>query len=319
MVELQLSTSDWQAYQKDHYISVRVGEVQKLAKLSASRSYKFPAAAVSARKYGKVEIFRRIGTAIICVDPELAKGRNEVEVDLGTGSKISFEAEVSEPGGQAARVAQQAKAAPSSPSAVSNKAAAYLEQHHLEVRLSDAMQAVLRERPEDPATFLANMLLKNANVVAKLPKAPRAEAAGKAPVGNQAAQGLPAEPGKPRPADVKAFGSYYVQNFQGGQMPGLYAKFPAAPRPPPMPTTGEQRAPAFLPSSGSFGGCTARHGGTIQFKVRAVASAAEVAPADEESAPALVDDTLDTGFMMMNVAALGPGFWSTGMAPGLMF
>lgn len=309
MVELKLDTGDWQAYSKDHYISVRVGEVQKLAKLTGSRTYKFPSSAVASRKYGKVEIFRRVGQAIVCVDPEMAKGSNEVEVCLEGDSKICFEAEVNEPGGAKAAASPKKEKAPASPTSVSQKAAAYLEQHHLEVRLSDAMQAVLRERPEDPATFLANMLLKNANVVAKLPKFPTDSA--EAPPPPPAPQRVPeeieqvakcaapvqqasalapvrsSEPSLPRPADVKNFGSYYQTNFEGGQQPGLYAKFPAAPQPPPMPTSFSAEPLPFLPSSGSFGGCTARFGGTIPFKVKTgAAAAATPAPKPAALAPA---------------------------------
>merc|ERR1719191_333198 len=46
----------------------------------------------------------------------------------------------------------------------------YLEKHNLEMRLSEAMQAVLREKPEDPAAFVAERLAKSAGMVQKLPK-----------------------------------------------------------------------------------------------------------------------------------------------------
>merc|ERR1740130_563806 len=39
----------------------------------------------------------------------------------------------------------------------------YLESHQLEVRLSEAMMAVLRERPEDPAQFIAKRLASTAD------------------------------------------------------------------------------------------------------------------------------------------------------------
>merc|ERR1719469_496556 len=104
-------------------------------------------------------------------------GSNVVEVKMdGDGdAKISFQAGLSEPDVATSSASPKAKrkeaaSQPSTPKSSTQNAAAYLELHHLEVRLADAMQAVLRERPSDPATFLANILKGNAAVAAKLPK-----------------------------------------------------------------------------------------------------------------------------------------------------
>lgn len=195
MVELKLNTADWQSYVKDHYISVRVGEVQKLAKLAASRTYKFPKDVVNSRKYGKVELFRRVGQAVVCIDPKMASGVNEVEVAFDeAGKSLKFDAEVFRFG-----------AKPSSPkkaAATPNKVAAYLDEHHLEARLSDAMQAVLREQPADPAAFLADLLTKNGSIVAKLPKRPPTEDANKLDSEPAAHQAAPVESEQANPVGL---------------------------------------------------------------------------------------------------------------------
>merc|ERR1712060_162021 len=48
-----------------------------------------------------------------------------------------------------------------SKSTKSKVAKEYLRKHSLELQLSEAMQAVLRSRPDDPVQFLADTLLKN--------------------------------------------------------------------------------------------------------------------------------------------------------------
>ena len=48
----------------------------------------------------------------------------------------------------------------------------YVEQHNLGMRLSDAMEKVMVEKPEDPVTFLSDRLYKNADACAKLPRIP---------------------------------------------------------------------------------------------------------------------------------------------------
>lgn len=54
MVELSLETSE-HGLPKDCYLSIRVGEVQKLSRLSGTRSFKFPQSTKS--RFGKIEVF----------------------------------------------------------------------------------------------------------------------------------------------------------------------------------------------------------------------------------------------------------------------
>lgn len=345
MVELKLDTADAEIYGKDHYISVRVGDCQKLAKMLPSRTYKFPSKTAKERKYGKVEVFRRVGQAIVCVDPEVAMGSNVVEVKMdGDGdAKISFQAGVSEPDVATSSASPKAKrkeaaSQPSSPKSATQNAAAYLELHHLEVRLADAMQAVLRERPSDPAAFLAHTLLKNADLTSNLPKVLETAEP------QIAAEEQMAMPPAPPPPLPMVAAEAEEETAKCAPPVSTEQSVKAAPAPELVPVTSAS-APyepqAFLPSSGSFGGCGGKFGGMIAFKPQAVAGPAAVAtptaapgaiaaavpaaPAIEFATPAAVSpppfEALrdDTGFMMSNVQSLGPGFWNTGMSVGFLF
>jgi len=115
---------------------------------------------VGNRKYGRVEIFKRVGMGTVCIDPELASsGSHEVDVAFdGFSLKVNCEVQATE---TAPEKTPKTKA--------QALAADYFDRHHLEVRLSDAMQACLKERPDDPAAFIAQQLTSNRKLVAKLP------------------------------------------------------------------------------------------------------------------------------------------------------
>lgn len=221
MVELRVDVSEDQL-PDDCYMSVRVGEVQKLSRIAPSRSYQFPKA--GERRYGKIEIYRRIGTVGVDVDPMNA-GERQVCVGCGDLGAIKLKVVVNED----KKMVQQA-AVPPTPSknadesSKSKAAKEYLRQHSLELQLSEAMQAVLRLRPENPIQFLAETLLKNLS---------------------QGAVALPPEPLKaklqpqelaapvarsPPKVDLTNFSGYFTANF--GTAPKaawdkIYSKFPA--------------------------------------------------------------------------------------------
>lgn len=162
----------WDTIAEDCYMSVRIGEVQKLAKLSASRVYKFGLPAAGQRNYGKVELYRRVGQGIVCIDPALAEGVNEVHVAQGDDTLLSVNVDVKWPSSAGA-------AAPGSDilnededaerGKTRRKAKDYLQQHHLEARLAEAMRMVLHEKPDDPVAAMADKLMGNSRVAPRLP------------------------------------------------------------------------------------------------------------------------------------------------------
>jgi len=168
MVEIKLQTVDFEHFTNDHYISVRVGEAQKLAKLANSRTFKLSSSAIGNRKFGKVELFKRVGSCPVCVDPASAGGVNELEVSFDD-TCLHLNAEVSSADGRSKGVS---KAGTKGESEEQRRATEYIQEHNLELRLAEAMQQVLRERPADPAQFIADALTKRKVFALKAPKKP---------------------------------------------------------------------------------------------------------------------------------------------------
>jgi len=166
MVELRLDTADHERFKGKHFVAVRIGEAQKMTKMSSSRSYQFQTAAVVERKYGKVEVYKRVGFCVVAIDGDAAIAANEYRIELGAKEVISFRIAVNKQNDGAKPKGD----VPTKTMSADAQLAAYLEKHHLEVRMKDALQAVLRERPEDPGEFLAAKIMQNASLIAQLPK-----------------------------------------------------------------------------------------------------------------------------------------------------
>eukprot|EP00409_Alexandrium_fundyense_P004435 CAMPEP_0185902448 /NCGR_PEP_ID=MMETSP0196C-20130402/1691_1 /TAXON_ID=2932 /ORGANISM="Alexandrium fundyense, Strain CCMP1719" /LENGTH=168 /DNA_ID=CAMNT_0028621299 /DNA_START=76 /DNA_END=582 /DNA_ORIENTATION=+ len=160
MVELRLEPLEALGPLEDCFVSVRVGEMQKLSRISSSRVYRFPKAGT--RNFGKIEVYRRIGSCSVDVNPS-TKDFREVSIDCGDAASGPLNLKV--------EVSGKVDADPVEPQKEGTKVRAakeYLSQHGLEMRLSEAMQAVLRERPEDPAKFLAGKLTESRDNVGGL-------------------------------------------------------------------------------------------------------------------------------------------------------
>jgi len=161
MVELKLEPLE-NVLNNDYYVSVRVGEVQKLSRMNAGRAYKFASNTIGERKFGKIEIFKKVGNASVGIVPD---GEDqEVKVDLEDNSKVKFKVTLNADSDKPTGVPIEDKSA-RQPSEKVAQAKAYLNEHNLEMRLSEAMQAVLREKPVDPAAFVSEKLAKNAGMV----------------------------------------------------------------------------------------------------------------------------------------------------------
>mmetsp|Transcript_496 Transcript_496/g.894 ORF Transcript_496/g.894 Transcript_496/m.894 type:complete len:599 (-) Transcript_496:410-2206(-) len=260
MVELRLESIEERMMPKDVFISVRVGDTQKLSRLAATRNYRFPQA--GDRRYGKIEVFKRIGACSVDIDPSIA-GAREVNVnceDAGFGSlglKIGVEAD------EAHKKLEDEKASTgdhgSKKAGTKVKAAKeYLSKHGLEVRLSEAMQSVLRDRPENPTEYLAMKLLgKSAGQLPPLQGGPRQPEGAGMPAYQQD-RSLPTDDWKGVPqnrprqlepltqpsatakakpsAGVLPFKSYYAQNFKTitqKDCEKIYSQFPAPKKPEP--------------------------------------------------------------------------------------
>jgi len=151
---------------EDCYVSVRIGNVQKLSRMSLERRvYDFPETG-EANKSGRVEIFRRVaacsidldsqaGSRIVrwdatsTVDPFFENVNIEVLLDEDTSTKDTKD-EVTPVSNapQGKRVARR------------QMATDYLGKHCLESQLASMMKAVLQEMPANPTEFLAARFLE---------------------------------------------------------------------------------------------------------------------------------------------------------------
>jgi len=232
-VELRLDSVEDDGMPKDCFVSVRVGDTQKLSRLAQSRVYRFPQA--TERHYGKIEVFRRIGACNVDVDPAV-EGLREVSIDCkdaGFGSlglKIAVDAEAA----AKERPVEEAAAAEAHKKDKGTKvkvAKEYLNKHGLEARLSQAMQAVLREKPENPVEFLAARLLGvEENTLSSLKDGPTKPAAETRPAPAPAAQEVAAKP-EQKPVPFKDYYPAHFKEIGPEALQAVHDKFPSQ-RPP---------------------------------------------------------------------------------------
>lgn len=153
---------------EDTFVAVRVGDHQKLTRLAAERAYSFQESAVGHRKYGKLDVFKRVGSANISIKPE-APRMQDIRAELSDdGSLMQFRASVSEHASANKRLQQAQKIADTESNPRILEAKRYLLEHNLENRLAEATQAVLRDRPADPAQFIADFLRSTKDEYQKL-------------------------------------------------------------------------------------------------------------------------------------------------------
>eukprot|EP00929_Paragymnodinium_shiwhaense_P077352 TRINITY_DN3982_c0_g1_i11.p1 TRINITY_DN3982_c0_g1~~TRINITY_DN3982_c0_g1_i11.p1 ORF type:complete len:735 (-),score=193.84 TRINITY_DN3982_c0_g1_i11:216-2420(-) len=179
MVEICLDAVGGDAFPSDLFLSMRVGESQKFSRASKpSRVFKFPSNAIGDKRFGKLEIYRRIGMCSIGIEADKMPGIHEVSVDVDDTrvleGAMKYHLQLVAPGGKAAKAPAEPAAAPKENEAVSAKVAVaqeYLQKHQIELRLSDAMQALMHHRPEDPASFLAQRFLRGCGVTKRIDEA----------------------------------------------------------------------------------------------------------------------------------------------------
>jgi len=263
MVELKVDLKNQAALDSECFVAVRVGETQKLSRLAATRSYKFPQA--GERRYGKIEIYRRIGSCGVDLDPKNTGARN-VNIGCEGLGPMQFSVEVGAAGGAGAPAPEAEPKEEKGKGAKGAAAKEYLRMHSVELQLTEAMQALLRAKPDNPVKFLAERLLSNlegggvglASPAGKAPPAAAPPAAAPAAAPAPAPQAKP--PVEPRAAPMQPFGAYFDEHFKTAPAPvfaSLFSKFPAARRveqgaPAAAASAGRGRAFAQLPSVGTW-------------------------------------------------------------------
>jgi hypothetical protein len=158
MVELKLDVAQETssaAAADDCFVSVRVGEFQKLTRLAPSRTYKFPRAAD--RRFCKLEVFKRIGKVAIDIERQKVSSLDMKLDSNDWGSEnLGFKLAVGDTDGKVCKVDEADMVKESQRSKLVKD---YLAAHKLEAHIAEAMKQLLFERPENPTEYLGKKLL----------------------------------------------------------------------------------------------------------------------------------------------------------------
>lgn len=159
MVEIMLEAADaGTASAKDLYVAVRIGDVQKFTRMSGGgRKFVFPEKCLSSRSYGKLEVFRHVGSCTFGTAASLMNSGQELSMSSGRDmNDFTFRVTSGSPLTESVAALEAEVAA-----AGRSEAQEYLDKNQLEVRLADVMQSLLRERPADPVAFISEHLQRN--------------------------------------------------------------------------------------------------------------------------------------------------------------
>lgn len=162
MVDVRIEALDNDAAAaRDYYVAVRIGETHKVSRMCGAKEFRFQQDALRDKKFGKVEILKRVGSSRIRVQDVDSVDAQEVNVSCdGDGSDFRFCVAVNQidderPGQRTAKPPAKAK------DEVMLDAKNYLNEHNLEFRMADAVRAVLHERPANPGKFIAARLIQS--------------------------------------------------------------------------------------------------------------------------------------------------------------
>jgi len=144
---------------KNTFVSLRVGDVQKHAPLSNSCTYRFPDPGDDRRAFGRVEIFKRIGVALVNFD-DIDGGSQDVEVVCAEPEcqKLQMKFHV-EGGHKSTPIAREKK---SRTKKRMDEAEKYIAEHNLEELIADAMREVILKKPVNPEEALSNYISQKA-------------------------------------------------------------------------------------------------------------------------------------------------------------
>jgi len=141
------------------YISVRVGDVQKQTQYDPKKLYRFP----EARRYGKVDIYQRMGTCDISWSADQPETKLCKAMGASGDTGIRLQICLTRPVGKELESMDVASPVAANPEKKrgGEKAKNYLKDHDLESLMTGAMRSLLKTMPDDPATFLCNYISKS--------------------------------------------------------------------------------------------------------------------------------------------------------------
>lgn len=158
-LEVHVSAAEGFHLEESCFVAVKLGDVLKQGRYKPDRPYRFPpdnGPAPQKPRIGRIDLFKQIGSCRI----EASAGEHEVWVessdpsDKGQMMKLKLRVAVGkqgEPVVKSTEVKEKAEQA--------RDARVYLKDSNIEEMLSDAVKAVLRERPDNARQFVVDHLL----------------------------------------------------------------------------------------------------------------------------------------------------------------
>eukprot|EP00403_Amphidinium_massartii_P032654 CAMPEP_0178452654 /NCGR_PEP_ID=MMETSP0689_2-20121128/44363_1 /TAXON_ID=160604 /ORGANISM="Amphidinium massartii, Strain CS-259" /LENGTH=360 /DNA_ID=CAMNT_0020078381 /DNA_START=65 /DNA_END=1148 /DNA_ORIENTATION=- len=169
-MEICVQALDGQEIPNDAFVGLRIGDVHKQSRLaSGPRTYHFPDPGPDRREFGRVEVYKRVGTAVVSLSD--VQDNEDVCVHCKDGSmkEVRLQIEVAD-GAKGSKAAKRELDSKGRKSKAVSDAQRYVAEHNLEEIVADAMREVLRTRPENPTLELAEFILRrglNANAEPK--------------------------------------------------------------------------------------------------------------------------------------------------------
>lgn len=153
-MEVRLEAAQPVAPESDTFVALRIGDVQKQSRFGKSKTYRFPDPGDERRFFGRVEVFRRIGTCTVSFD-SMDGDLQDVDVRCSDPDFPKLHMKLS--------VRGSTEGMPEKKSTTKERMKAaqkYVADHHLEELLADAMREVIRKKPDNPKESLSNYILQ---------------------------------------------------------------------------------------------------------------------------------------------------------------
>mmetsp|Transcript_61314 Transcript_61314/g.200500 ORF Transcript_61314/g.200500 Transcript_61314/m.200500 type:complete len:573 (+) Transcript_61314:73-1791(+) len=257
-MEVQIDISGLLELPSDAFVSMRIGDVQKQARLSASRTFRFPQPAPGRENVGRIEVFKRVGTAVVTFDNSGGTMHN-IKVRCDDPSLQTLNMQVKLKGGKDGSLPQLTSTKAVQLKLRKDAAQAYLDDYGIESALAEIMREVIVKKPKDAYQFLAGQLLKKSmdgdslpELAPLAPKTPQSKPVQK-PGAEESLPQLSLKASQPSalfatepprllppiastkapPADLGSFGKYFSENFRSVDAvtwTKLHSKFPQATR-----------------------------------------------------------------------------------------
>jgi hypothetical protein len=169
-MEVRIEAADGQTAPEDTYLSFRIGCNQKQARFADKRKFQFPDPGDDRKRFGRVEVFRRVGAATVdfsnfngefddmvipCKDLELPL----MKLRIAVTANGRIEEEI---------VAKSMQKAPKVRQRL-DEAQQYMKLHQLDELLAQSLRSVIQQQPADPHNYLSGEILRRG---AKLPSLP---------------------------------------------------------------------------------------------------------------------------------------------------